>query len=85
MHISPGGARFKTHLLGPHPIIRHFIERLNLHSIVRSCVGTGREPVIDHSEALATLVHNVLDSPAPLYRIAAWAEPIAPQRGNVSG
>lgn len=79
MHISPGGARLKTHLLGPHPVIRHFIERLNLHSIVRSCVGTGREPVIDHGEALAALVHNILDSPAPLYRIAAWADPLAPQ------
>jgi transposase len=73
------GARLKTNLLGPHPIIRHFIERLNLHDIVRSAVGTGREPVIDHGEALAALVHNILDSPAPLYRIAAWAEPVAPQ------
>jgi len=79
MHISPGGARLKTALLGPHPIIRHFIERLNLHAIVRSAVGSGREPVIDHGEALAALVHNVLESPAPLYRIAAWAEPVAPQ------
>ncbi len=79
MHISPGGARLNTHLLGSHPVIGHFIERLNLHSIVRSCVGTGREPVIDHGEALAVLVHNILDSPAPLYRIAAWADPIAPQ------
>jgi transposase len=79
MHISPGGAKLKTHLLGPHPIVRHFIERLNLHAIVRSAVGSGREPVIDHGEALAALVHNILESPAPLYRIAAWAEPIAPQ------
>jgi len=79
MHTSQGGAHLKTHLLGPHPIIRHFIERLNLHAIVRSAVASRREPVIDHGEALAVLVHNVLDSPAPLYRIAAWAEPIAPQ------
>lgn len=79
MHTSQGGAHLKTHLLGPHPIIRHFIERLNLHAIVRSAVGSGREPIIDHGEALAALVHNVLDSPAPLYRIASWAEPIASQ------
>lgn len=79
MHTSQGGAHLKTHLLGPHPIIRHFIERLNLHAIVRSAVGSGREPIIDHGEALATLVHNILDSPAPLYRIASWAEPIASQ------
>ncbi|MBI4425931.1 MAG: hypothetical protein HY554_19530 [Elusimicrobia bacterium] len=27
---------------------------------------------------MAALVHNVLDSPAPLYRIAEWADPIEP-------
>lgn len=79
MHTSQGPASLKTDLLGPHPIIRHFIERLNLHAIVRSAVGSGREPIIDHGEALAALVHNILDSPSPLYRIAGWAEPIAPQ------
>lgn len=79
MHTSQGGAHHQTHLLGPHPIIRHFIERLNLHNIVCACVGAGRERAIDHGEALAVLVHNVLDSPAPLYRIATWADPIAPQ------
>ena len=78
-HISQEGALLKTHVLGPHPIIRHFIECLNLQGIVQACVGHGREPAINHGEALAVLVHNVLDSPEPLYRIAAWADPIAPQ------
>jgi transposase len=42
-------------------------------------VGTGRDRAIEHGEALTALVHNVLDSPAPLYRIAEWAAPIDPQ------
>src|SRR3970282_734905 len=79
MHTSQGGAHLKTNLLGPHPIIRHFIERLNLHAIVRSAVGSGREPVIDHGAALAHLLHNFLAPRPPLYRIASWAEPIASQ------
>lgn len=79
MHTSQEGASLHTHPLGAHPILRHFIERLNLQAIVRSAVGSGREPVIDHGEALAVLVHNILDSPSPLYRIATWAEPIAPE------
>jgi transposase len=79
MHTSQEAASLHTHRLGFHPIIRHFIERLNLQAIVRSVVGSGREPVIDHGEALAVLVHNILDSPAPLYRIAGWADPIAPE------
>lgn len=79
MHISQGAAELDTHLLGAHPVIAHFIERLNLHDIVCSHVGTGRERAIDHGEALSALVHNILESPMPLYRIAQWAEPLAPQ------
>jgi len=78
MHTSQG-FRHQTHLLGPHPIVRHFIERLNVQEIVRSCVGYGRPSAINQGEALAVLVHNILDSPSPLYRIAVWAEPLDPQ------
>lgn len=74
-----GSAIHVTHQLGPHPIIGHFLQRLKLHGIVHSFVGTGRERAIEHGEALAALVHNVLDSPAPLYRIAEWAAPIDPE------
>ena len=68
-----------THHLGPHPIVAHFLQRLNLASIVNQTVGSGRESCLEHGATLAALVHNVLDSPAPLYRIAQWAEPVAPQ------
>ena len=79
MHISQGDATLQTHLLGPHPILAHFLEQLDLASIISSHVGTGRERLLTHGEALCSLVHNILDSPAPLYRIASWAEPFAPQ------
>ncbi len=71
-----GSAVHVTHLLGPHPVIAHFLERLRLRTIISSFVGTGRERAIEHGEALSALVHNVLDSPAPMYRIAEWAQPI---------
>ena len=79
MNTSQGPADLRTHHLGPHPIVSHFLQRLNLHTIVNHSIGLGRERVLTHGEALASLVHNVLDSPAPLYRIALWADPIAPQ------
>jgi len=59
--------------------VAHFLQRLNLASIVNQTVGSGRESCLEHGATLAALVHNVLDSPAPLYRIAQWAEPVAPQ------
>lgn len=79
MITSQGSHVHLTHRLGPHPIIEHFLQRLNLRDIVRSFVGTGRERSIEHGEALAALVHNILDSPEPLYRIAEWAAPIDPR------
>ena len=78
IHTSQGPDVHVTHLLGPHPIIEHFLQRLDLRGIVHSFVGTGRERTIEHGEALSVLVHNILDSPEPLYRIAEWAAPIDP-------
>ena len=75
---APPGAVHRTHHLGPHPIISHFLERLMLDGIIRSCVGSARQGVLDHARTLAVLVHNLLVSPGPLYRIATWLAPVEP-------
>jgi transposase len=76
---APPGAVHRVHQLGPHPIIAHFLERLALESIIRGCVGSARQGVVDHARTVAVLVHNLLVSPGPLYRIAAWLAPLEPQ------
>jgi len=73
---APPGAVHRTHHLGPYPIITHFLERLALEAVIRSCVGSARQGVIDHARTLAVLVHNLLVSPGPLYRIATWLAPV---------
>ena len=75
---APPGAVHRTHHLGPHPIISHFLERLLLEGIIRGCVGSARQGVLDHARTLAVLVHNLLVSPGPLYRIATWLAPVEP-------
>jgi len=75
---APPGAVHRTHHLGPHPIITHFLARLTLEAIIRGCVGSARQGVVDHARTLAVLVHNLLVSPGPLYRIATWLAPVAP-------
>jgi transposase len=75
---APPGAVHRTHHLGPHPIITHFLERLMLEGIIRGCVGSARQGIIDHARTLAVLVHNLLVSPGPLYRIATWLAPVEP-------
>jgi transposase len=75
---APPGAVHRTHHLGPHPIITHFLERLTLEAILRGCVGSARQGIIDHARTLAVLVHNLLVSPGPLYRITTWLAPVEP-------
>jgi len=51
---------------------------MTLPRIVRSCLGTPREGILDHAQTLSVLIRNIILSPAPLYRIAEWAKPIDP-------
>jgi transposase len=73
-----GPAIHRVHLIGPHPILNHFLGRMELSRIVRSCLGTRYKGIIDHAQTLSVFVQNVILSPAPLYRIAEWAHPIDP-------
>jgi transposase len=84
----PGGrpnAALRRHLLGPHPLIRHFLERLNFRGILRDGLGTGVAGGLDHAEVLAVLVHNVLVSRGPMYRIREWAERLEPEALGLTG
>ena len=73
-----GTAHLHVHLVGPLPILRHFLDRMTFDRIVRSCLGTPRQGRLDHAQSLSVLVENIILSPAPMYRIAEWAEPIDP-------
>jgi len=73
------GAALEEHRLGPHPVIRHYLERMNLRGILRGCLGSGLQQSLDHAEVLSVLVHNVLVSRGPMYRIREWAQRIEPE------
>jgi transposase len=73
-----GAANLRIHLVGPHPILQHFLGQMTLPRIIRSCLGTPREGILDHAQTISILIQNIILSPAPLYRIAEWAEPIDP-------
>ena len=73
-----GAANLRVHRVGPHPILRYFLDRMTFPRIVGSCLGAPREGFLDHAQTLSVLVQNIILSPAPLYRIAEWAGPISP-------
>ena len=72
-------AALRQHRLGPHPLIRHFLDRLNFRGIIRDSLGVGLRQSLDHAEVLSVLVHNVLVSRGPMYRVGEWAQRLAPQ------
>jgi transposase len=67
------------HLLGPHPLVRHYLERMNFRGIIRDCLGSGCHQSLDHAEVLSVLMHNVLVSRGPMYRIKEWAQRLEPE------
>ena len=76
---ATGPAQLTPHLLGPNPVIGHFLQRMNLEAILRGALGGTRQSSLDHARTLSVLVHNLLVSPGPLYRIADWATRWEPQ------
>lgn len=73
-----GPATLQVHQVGPHPILLHFLGRMDFLRIARSCLATPGSMIVDHARTLAVLIQNILLSPAPLYRIGEWADPIDP-------
>lgn len=73
-----GPAVHRVHLIGPHPILNAFLSRMEFARIVRSCLGTPHQGILDHARTLSVFIQNIILSPAPLYRIAEWAHPIDP-------
>ena len=85
MRRTQRGAALRPHHLGPHPILRHYLERMNFRGIVRDCLGGGLYQGLDHAEVLSVLIHNILVSRGPMYRIREWALRIEPAALGLTG
>ncbi len=76
---SAGKKTLEIHRLGPHPIIQHFLEHLAVARILDKHIHSTRDSVVSHGTTIAFLVHNVLLSRDPLYRLSEWCEGIEPK------
>lgn len=81
---SRGSKTLEVHRLGPHPIIQHFLDELGVARILDKHIHSSRDGVLSHGTAIAVLVHNVLLSRDPLYRLGEWMEGIEPQALGLS-
>ena len=70
------GTQLKKAVLGPHPIIQTFINRLKIDEIIRSYIKEDFRLLLGIEQTLCVLIHNILTTPMPMYEISDWLAPI---------
>lgn len=79
MQIQRGLKKDSSHtrfVLGAHPIIEHFIEKLQIREIISTYMRTDRRMKLDDDKVLTLLIHNILTSPNALYEMEDWLKPL---------
>jgi len=67
--------------VGATPVVRHFLQRLQLHQLFEQHLPTlpGRQPTLPSATTLTLLVTNLLLARQPLYALPAWAKGRVPE------
>ena len=73
-----GTGTLEVHRLGAHPLIEHFLNRLDVTRILDKHIHSNRKGILSHGKTIAVLVHNILTSGDPMYRLSEWVEQIEP-------
>lgn len=81
---SAGKQILEVHRLGAHPLVEHFLERLDVVRILDKHIHSSRDGTMTHGRAISVLVHNVLVARDPLYRLSDWIEPLEPRALGLS-
>ena len=77
----PAGLRHESLEVGAAPVVRRFLERLDLPGLFDRHLPRlpGRQPELPTSTVLCVLLSNLLLAREPLYGIAAWAARFVPE------
>ncbi|MFV1976515.1 MAG: IS1634 family transposase [Candidatus Scalindua sp.] len=66
----------KKHVIGAHPIIQYFIDRLRIDEIIGSYVKQDKRIKLSTEKTLSVLIHNILTTHLPMYEITDWLKPL---------
>src|SRR5204863_2129546 len=77
----PAGLRHESLEVGAAPVVRRFLDRLDLPGLFGRHLPRlrGRQPDLPTATVLCVLLSNLLLARAPLYGIAAWAARFVPE------
>ena len=79
--VLPAGMRHESLEVGAAPVVRRFLERLDLPGLLDRHLPRlpGRQPELPTATVLRVLLSNLLLAREPLYGIAAWAARFVPE------
>jgi transposase len=77
----PAGLRHESLEVGAAPVIRHFLQKLDLPGLFDRYLPRlrGRQPDVPTATVLCLLISNLLLARQPLYGVASWASGFVPE------
>jgi transposase len=63
-------------VLGAHPVIEHFVEKMRIRDMVNSYVPSDKRMKLDDGTIITLLIHNILTTPYALYEMQDWLAPL---------
>ena len=73
------GALLRKFVLGAHPIIEHYLQRLRVGELIATYIPQDQRIQLPIERTLSVLIHNILTTPMPMYAIADWLAPLDEQ------
>jgi transposase len=70
------GATLHKFVLGAHPIIEHFLDKLRIADLIATYIPQDHRCKLPIDRTLNLLIHNILTTPSPLYAFADWLAPL---------
>jgi transposase len=68
--------RLQKAFVGAHPLIAHYIEKLNIPDIFRASVPSDKRLVVSVADCVQVLLHNILTQHMALYKLPQWLQTI---------
>jgi len=81
---KPDTFSLETRIIGPIPIINHFIERLCLDGILARHLTTANSQNISPGQSIGVLLRNIIIERIPLYGLNEWASRYRPGNLNLN-
>lgn len=78
------GNLLKKFVIGAHPIIQYFIEKLKISETIAEYVSNDKRRKVDTENILCILIHNILTNPSPLYEIRDWLNPLDSEKLGIT-